>query len=392
MQTLRLNEDEKKFADFLQRGEPHLPYEKQLVKRHKERIIAILRGEDLPPFELEIQPASGCDARCDHCFGKSYRRCEEKLYEKKNMDRVISQVLNFETNGFKVEIVKFCGSTGEPLVNPLTIHAIEEVYGKRFLRLFTNGIRIAKNKDNDDYLKTLSKINRLDISLDAGTTQTLNRIKPGSVGIRLEEILEGVCRITELSKNGSNIEFGYVITNHNYHEIVEATRKIKDIIGRGLIRFRIDLTDRSVSENHGDEINSLLKEAKDYENEDRSFKIVPVHSQEQIREKDKACFSSKECGFNCFVSRLWTCIGSDANVYPCGHVARRDAENYGSVLEKDLSDIWQSEYRKKVIDKLPSRKCDVCSPFSLRANEFITFLSGLHLSKVEELVGGYENA
>jgi radical SAM protein with 4Fe4S-binding SPASM domain len=378
-------ETEKKFAEFI--GRKGIPYEKTLMTRRFDAVTSILKGENPPPYELEIQPSSKCNAHCTHCWARKIKSLENRLNTEPAMKRVVNQVLDFQRNGFKVETIKFCGTSGEPLVNPLTLYAIDMIYGKRFLRLFTNGIKLAENRDNRTYLKSLSKINILNLSLDAGSTQTLHQIKPGSTHISLEEILQAANKIRNLSENGTQIEVSYVITNSNYQEIAEATRKVRDFEAAGMIQFRIDLTDRTVSQMHGEEIIELLEEAKLYGSE--NFKVIPVYSETEITQKDENYFSSKRTRSKCFISKFWTCIGSNGCLYPCGHIVAPDTENYGNILEQDFPDIWDSKQRKYVISKLPGSKCNICSPFSLRANEFMTFLSGLPLKEVLRLQKKY---
>ncbi|MBU0893920.1 MAG: radical SAM protein [Nanoarchaeota archaeon] len=382
------NNIEKKFKEFL--NKPGIPYEKRLLKCYSEQILNILSKKCPPPYEIEIEPASRCNAGCLHCFGRQYKKCDEKLYSRKNMDRVIEQVLKFKNNKFNIEVVKFCGSTGEPLLNPQTIYAIEMFSGEKILRLFTNGILLGKNKNNFKYLKSISKINKLDLSLDVGTTKTLELTKPGSKKskVTVKDILESVKKIKDISDSNLQVEAGYVITNYNYSEIIEATKKVKDS-HVDLIRFRIDLTDRTVSKNHGDKINFLLKQAKSYE--DKNFKVIPVYSESEIKSTDSSCFSSKESRLECFVSKFWTCIGPDGNIYPCGHVVEKGAKNYGNILEKDIWNIWEGKQRQETIKNLPGDKCKICSPFSFRANDFMTFLSNLPFEKSKKMVEYFKN-
>ncbi len=361
-------------------------WEKFLLQKRSDRVFEILEGRNPPPYELEIQPSSVCNASCKFCWAKDFEKLEDKLNTLDGMERILEQVLSFRKNGFEIEIVKFCGSTGEPLVNPFTLYAIERLYGERYIRLFTNGIKLAENKDDSDYLGTISKVNRLNVSLDAGRTETLHELKKGSRGIELEDILGAVKRVKGLSEKGMIVDMSYVVTNDNYLEIVEATEKVKMSLA-DRIRFRIDLTDRTVSLNHGEEINSLMGEARAYE--DENFKVTPIHSEEEIRETDARHFSSREEGFGCYTCRFWSCIGSDGCLYPCGHVVAGDMENYGSILEKSFGEVWEGFARERIIGELPVEKCNICSPFSLRLNEFMTFLSGLDVGEVKGLKDKY---
>ena len=375
-----LDEKEKTFLRFLQRGQPPYDYERKLLENHFDRIQAILQGENPPPYEVEIQPTSKCNANCKHCFGKDYKRTQDKIKTKPAMRRIIDQVLNFKEADFKVDNIKFCGSTGDPLLNPLTLYAIDLINYQRFVRLFTNGITIAQNKDNTPYLATVAKIDSANFSLDAGSTEILHKTKPGSRNIILEDILKGISKIRDLSDK-TDMTMSYAITKENYIDIVVAAKKAQRT-GLNRIRYRIDLTDRTIS-TQSQEIIKMLEEAKQYETP--YFKVAFIHSNQEIGETNKDHFGSKNCGYKCFTSRLWSCIGSSGELYPCGHIVSGDFPSYGSLLQSDFKDIWNSSLKKEISASLPLEKCHLCSPFSLRTNELMTEISEWPLYSLIEI-------
>lgn len=374
---------EEKFYEYLSRN--GMPFERILIERYFDRVNSIFKGQSPIPYELEVQPSSVCDSGCSHCWAKKFKRLEDKLDTKEAMDRVVQQILNFRKNGFDVKIVKFCGSTGEPLTNPLTSYAIDALYGKKYLRLFTNGIKLAEHKEN--YLRSIAKLNKLNVSIDAATDATLHEIKQGSRNISLDNILDAVRKVKHLSEKGMYIEASFVITNRNYHEIVRFAKKIRDSKAVDNIRYRIDLTDETVSQAHGREIIEQLNEAKKYEDDD--FDVTSIHSDDEIAKTDREYFSSKDSGLKCFTCKIWSCIGADGCLYPCGHIADSSIKNYGSILKKDLNEIWESYERKKLIEELPTAKCSICSPFSLRVNRFMTELSSWDFETVNKLCRKY---
>jgi radical SAM protein with 4Fe4S-binding SPASM domain len=384
-----LPENEKTFLEFLKKGENGMPYEKILLENHFNRIQSILAGENPPPYELEIQPSGICNANCKHCWAKNYQKLENKLTNKEIWDNILEQVLDFKKNQFKIDIVKFCGSTGDPLVNPLTQYAINKIAGKRYLRLFTNGISLGQHKQDNKYIETIAKTNRLNLSLDAATTPTLYKTKPGAKirNIKNEDILKAAEKIKKLNKE-INLEISYVITKDNYLEISEATKKARDI-GADLIRFRIDMTDRTVSKKHGQCINESLDKAKLYEQD--SFKVIPIHSKKEIKETNEKHFSTRESGFKCFTSKIWACIGANASLYPCGHISTGKVKNYGSLIKNGFSEIWNSDKKTQVIKELPFKKCSVCSPFSKRTNEFMTWFLTLPSQEQHRFYNKYLN-
>lgn len=382
-----ISNEEKIFCNFLEKGKPPFDYGNILLKHYKNHLESLFNKEYLIPYEIEIQPSSSCNANCLHCFGKEFIRLENKLYIKKNIDKVVKEILDLKQEGFPNPNIKFCGSTGDPLMNKNIGYFINSFYGKRKTRLFTNGLKIGKNLSNEKYLESLSKLNLLYLSLDAGTTKTLHKIKPGAKKskVSVENILEG-CKIMKSMNENFGVNVSYVISNKNYFEIPEATKKAKEY-GMDLIRFRIDLTNDKMSHERTQEIIQLLKIAENYE--DYDFKVVPIHDDEQIENKNNFSFGSKGKDIRCVTSEFWTCIGSDGNVYPCGHCVAPETDSFGNILKGNLKEIWNSKKRKEIQKNLPGKNCLICSPFSLRTNEFGSFLLGLTKDKRDDLLGEF---
>jgi len=350
---------ETRFCEILKNA-----YSLDLLNDRFDRVRAVIAGKNPAPYEIEIQPAAKCNANCKWCFGAKYKRCKDRLYAKEAMAHVVKEILDFENGGFKIDLVKFCGSTGEPLLNPQTLNAIDMIAGKRYLRLFTNGFEVGTHKDDAQYIATLGKLNRINVSLDAITDGTLQAAKPGArrANAKIEDILDGLARIRAL---GTSIEAGFVISEYNYKEVSEFARKIKEKKSAERVRYRIDVSDRKIAE-HADEIIQGIEEAKQYA--DPGFRVIQIHSEDFIRETNPDVFGSKGCGYKCFTSHFWSCVGPSGDVYPCGHIVSAETPSYGNLFEKSLKEIWNSIARKDLQNNLPNNWCHLCSPFSLNAN------------------------
>lgn len=373
----------KNIQNILQSGKPPFDYGNILLREYKNQIFSYFNGENPIPYEIEIQPSSKCNANCLHCWAKKFPRLEDKLEREENADRIIGEVLNFKYEKFNVPKIKFCGSTGDPLMNPIIDYIINGFYGKREMRLFTNGIKIGQEKENLEYLTSLSKLNSIYLSIDSGTTETLWKIKSGAkkIGVSIEDIFQGARKIKEINNTG--IFASYVITKDNYNEIIEASKKSKEN-NFNLIRFRIDLMDREISKEKSNDILSSLNEAKKYE--DNNFKVIPIHSEEEISSVNQECFSSKGKGLKCYTNLFWTCIGSNGRVYPCGHIVSPETEDYGDLFENTFQEIWDGEKIKSARAKVPGNLCSICSPFSLTTNEIMSNLSLLSVNEISSVI------
>ncbi len=381
-----MNKNQEIFNAFLNRGEAPLDYEKAAVRDHKKRIEAILKGESPPPYEVEIQPSSICNLKCEHCFGKDCKRLSNCI-GKKEIREIAEKMNDFQENGFKIEVAKFCGTTGEPLVNPVIAEGITifKELGKKVI-VFTNGLWMDKRVYNNGkcYLDYILEADKLNLSLDAGSDETFLKIKRVDGFRRIIKSLEKL--VEKRNNNGSklNIVVSYVIGKDNYNEVAK-TAGIMKSIGADEIVFRIDFTDTNNLKNLSSKINENLDKAREYSNPD--FKIVSAYSKEEISGADSEVF--KSYGKKCFNHHFWACIGPDCNLYACGHRTHGGVKSYGSLLENTFAELWTGKNRAENIKKLPDESCAVCSPSSARRNVFITYLESLGYDEAKMLM---ENA
>ncbi len=370
---------EKKFVEFLNRGKP--PYERLLLKNNYKRVKAILEGKNPPPYEVEIQPSSLCNLRFKHCFWKYFKRLPN-LMGKKEIKEIANKIDDFQEDGFKIETVKFCGTTGEPLVNSTTAEGIRlfKGFGKRII-VYTNGLYLDTKVENNGklFLDYILEVNKLNLSLDAGSEDVFTKLKGRSGFNRIINNLERIVKKRE--ENGSNLHIlvSYVIGNKNYNDIVNAARVIERT-GADELSFRVDFTDLEGIRAISDKIIPKLNEAKQYSN--GNFKVISAYSEGNI-EKDDSAFHSH--GKRCFTSSFWACIGPDCKLYACGHRTHGGVKSYGSLLETSFMELWNSKERLESIKSIPDEYCLICSPSSARVNDFMTFLSGLLIEETNRL-------
>lgn len=377
-------EEREKFRSFLAKGEAPLNYERFLLQSDsdKNRVVAILEGKIVPPFEVEIQPSSACNLRCKHCFGKDYPRLFNKM-GKKEFDILGDKIDEFKENDFEIEIVKFCGTTGEPLVNPYTPYAIEmfKERGKKVV-IFTNGLNLNKkvNGNGTRYYEYIPEIKRINLSLDAGSEEVFYNLKGKKGFNNIINSLEKIAILKENKKTDLDMRVSYVIGEVNLKDIVNATRKVKDA-GANEIVFRVDFTNEEKIKEDSEKIIEIIKYAKEYQ--DNFFKVSSVYTKEEI--------SGENCGFNsngikCFNQNFWACVGPDCELYACGHRTYSGINSMGSLLENSFRDLWLGNERKKLLNSLPDNACKNCSPSSKRRNDFMTFLSGIDKNNLKNII------
>jgi MoaA/NifB/PqqE/SkfB family radical SAM enzyme len=373
-----ISEREKTFLNFLRRGEPPCDYEFQLLKEHFPRVKAALEGKVVVPYELEIQPTATCNLACKHCFGRFYEPLQDRMGVEE-MREIAKKVDDFKENGFRVEVAKFCGTTGEPLVNPAVVEGIrlfKEL--DRKVIVFTNGLLLDARVGNngDRYYDVLLYADKINLSLDTASEETFMRLK-GRRGFR--RVISGLEALSARKNGKPNIVVSFVIGQENFHEIASAA-EIAKRAGADEIRYRVDFTNVGVVKDLSERIIGGIHEAMKYR--DKKFRVVSVYSEDEISEDDSAF---RAAGRRCFNHHFWASIGPDCHLYACGHRTHCNVESYGDLFTYPFRDLWLGENRQKSVRSLPDKNCETCSPSSLRRNDFMTFLSTLPVEEVERL-------
>jgi MoaA/NifB/PqqE/SkfB family radical SAM enzyme len=297
----------------------------------------------------------------------TFERLPNRIRTKQDIETIAKRIDEFKEEDFKIEIVKFCGTTGEPLMNPLTAYAIKVFrgLGKKII-LFTNGLYLDREVDGKPYYEHVLDTDKLIISLDAASEQTFYDLK-GSKGF--QKIISSINDIISKRNSHPRISIGYVIGDKNYHEIEEIAELMKNL-GVEDIRFRVDFTIPGEVRRHSEEIMASLKRVRT--SCENGFKAVPIYSEEEIG-NDNNAFNS--FGRKCFNQHFWACVGPDAELYACGHRTYSEVRSYGNLLEHSFRELWHSQERVRTLETLPDSLCKFCSPSSSRRNTFMTFLS-----------------
>ena len=150
--------------------------------------------------------------------------------------------------------------------------------------------------------------------------------------------------------------------------------------------FRFDFT-------MPEKMKLIIKEIEDQKKlalklEDEEFKVFFAYSKDDLENKDESnAFSSK--GKKCYNHNFWGCIGSNCELYACGHRTYHEVKSFGSLLEKSLKEIWFSTSRLEKVEDLPDNKCQFCSPSCHRRDCMMKFLSDLGVDKSRYLHNKY---
>jgi len=379
---LKGQSSDENFLGLLNRESPPFDYERQLFNDHYQDVAAVLRGENPVPYEIEIQPSSSCNLRCEHCFGKSLT-CKrlENLLGLEEFQVIAERIRDFNLNGRRIETVKFCGTTGEPLVNPNTVYAVRifKQIGKKVV-LYTNGLWLDKtSEERIPYMDYFLEADRVNVSLDAGSDSVFRDLKGFNGFARTLNNIGDLVEKARKTRSKLRVDLSYVIGPKNFRDILRATGLAKRL-GTNNIIFRVDFTNPDAIREMAQDIIEIRSIAEAQSTDD--FKVLFAYSDDEIRKGKQAEIERSK---KCFNHHFWACIGPDCQLYTCGHRTYFGVKSFGNVLEKPLEELWLSSERLEAVDKLPDENCRFCSPSCYRRDQMMSLLTKLSIDEVERL-------
>lgn len=274
---------------------------------HSDRIGQLRAGSDIVPLHLHFVISDLCNQDCHFC---SYRMSggfatEQFADEMGNRNPVrfiptakVKEILD-DCAALGVRAIEFTGG-GEPTVHAdhIEIFAHAQSLGLQ-TGLVTNGVRL---RDNPVY----REFDWIRVSLDAGRPETYQGIRASKAW---PKVIANMALVGTYKKPHFGV--GFVVTEENYAELVEATHIARDV-GAAYIRVSAVFSHEGsgrYTELRG-KIAEQRREAKTLETE--KFRVVDMFG-DRIEDLDQGAPDYSFCGQQQFV--LY--IGGDQKVYRC---------------------------------------------------------------------------
>ncbi len=216
-------EEKIKFLLFRFRLEGHAEHLPKLKKLQK--ILAIVKayheGEEAPPVVgpfRQVQLIAKCNARCVMCPGKFSGEIvtggsitPEELEQAMDAS---ADIIDFFCNGSEFLLFKEWREVALKL----------KASGIASLRLSSNGMLLTEEAAN--FLLEHDLIGHLNLSLNAGTKETLERVQKNVRWDRLIQNVENLLRKAEEGKIFFPISFSFIVMRSNFHELPDFLRLV----------------------------------------------------------------------------------------------------------------------------------------------------------------------
>lgn len=313
---------------------------------HLDKIEKWDKKEFFYPIHLDIGATSQCNYKCIHCF---YNYLGHKNYYIKE-ERLLRLMKEIGEAGVKSI---YFASDGEPLLNKAVPNAIIEAKNNGVdVALSTNGVLLTKDTSE----RVLSKLSWVRISILAFSQDLyckLHNVRIQDWKMLMKNIEDAVA-IKLKNRYSVTIGAQMCLLPQNVKEVVLLAKGLKNI---GLNYLVI----RPISQNYYSTFKverGLIKKNKQYLKEAEGLStsdfIVSVRWDD---EEEKKTYSK------CYGLPFISFISADGGCYACGcHLEEQDY-CYGNIYEKSFAEIWQSDQRKRVMNRVMENpewdKCDV---------------------------------
>jgi len=349
-----------------------------LTKKMKVALGVITRKVLTGPIEVSVDLTRRCAADCLMCWYWSplLKGRPSTEWTNQQIDYELFAQLLKDFKKLQVKRIVF-GGQGEPFLHP----KITEIIGATKkagieVCLITSGICFNEKKIKEIFYL---KVDHIDFSIQAATSQTYQKIHPVLKEGTFEMIKQSLALLSDLKKKFNRkiptVTLIDAIFNLNYHETVKMVEFAKESGAEAVGFKRVDIIPETkcllLNNEQLNELKNLLKKAKE--------KAVKLDIETSIDFYEKYIMEGLTTGdytsgyysqVPCYVGWVSSRILSDGSVIPC--CGCYDAI-LGNIHSSSFAKIWNSkeyqEFRKKSINiwKNPNLvqecKCYSCIDF-----------------------------
>jgi len=328
------------------------------VFHHTKKIEQLKNSGDTTPIHITVGLTNFCNHKCPWCYinwnqsGQQNKRSGTDRPAPKpiQVDIKIIEALK-EAKEMGLKAITIVGD-GEPTLHKKFNYIIDEIKKLKLdIGIFSN-MSFKKKEIFDSFLKNFFFVR---CSIDAANKYSHQK---SHLSDDFELIVNNIKNLVKLrGKNKFPVIGAQYVCNHwNYKEVPEAAKFFKSL-GIDYVTFK-PMYKNELNPNH--EINSLkneevipfLEEAKKEQNE--NFKVYMKIS--QFKEVLGNNYNDGVYYKKCNATPLAPYLDEDGSVQLCGNLKGRGFE-LGNIYEKSFKEIWLSEERKKIINKINLKKC-----------------------------------
>lgn len=340
------------------------------IMYHLDRVNDYLKGKNIYPVTVEIDPSNACNHNCVWCTFDYFRAKDKDVLSREVLLKLMEELAEVG-----VKSIIWTGG-GEPWVNKNLQDAILLAHKKGIDQgMATNGVLLSKD-DIEAIVKTHIYCR---ISLDAGTEETYDKVHNGKKG-DFKKIIENMKLFSLIKKEtNSKIDLGASLLVHpfNYKDIVKAAELTKEC---GFNFFQL----KPVVMHHGEQLPSSLfekavelgEEAKKLTDENFKVFVIDYKFKDIINRENNFGRNYSKCWGHSFIGQ----VSANGNVYLCCHLRGFPEFCFGNIKEKSFKEIWESKERQEAINRIDFSKCQPLCKLH-ETNKILDYIKNPHRHK-----------
>ncbi len=312
---------------------------------HPKRVSKWLSKKDCYPLYVEIGLTNACNHKCIFC-ALNFMKHKFDFIDK---DIMLNALSSMSKNG--VKSIMFAGE-GEPL-----LHKDIEIFCKKAYEqninasITTNGIFFNNAKINE----CLEYLTWIRFSVNAGTAKTYAKLH-GTKESDFDRVINNIKKAVKFKKEKNlNCTIGvqFLMMKNNFHEVKKLIKLLQEI---GVDNLQIKPYSHHPLSKHDysisiEDYKVLTKNLDEFNNKD--FKVLYRHDTVKRIERGRTYLE-------CYGLPFITLIDCKGNIIPCNLYYTEEEFFYGNLYENSFSEIWDSEKRKKVLEKLKKKGVNEC--------------------------------
>lgn len=319
-------------------------YSQYKLMKHLDRIDEWVDGEVSYPIMVDFDFTNSCNNRCPLCIGSKNK--DDITVSLEDAKRIILELKELGVRSLGV------GGAGEPTCNPNLPEILEFAKQNNIESgIYTNAYELSEEVI-DSIIKNCTWMM---ISLDASNPEIYKKTH-GLGGEEFNQVLKNISRLVErrkLLQRDIAIGVCYLLGPHTIEGVYDATKIVKEL-GVDHIRFRpfLTLAGKKSFKEDSEEMLRLLRKCKELE--DDNFK---VSYPENRCEAESLQGEIKRKYDKCFVIDFFASITPELKVYPCCFLKDNPDYVLGDLKENSFKEIWNSEQRQEIYDKIKLESC-----------------------------------
>lgn len=340
------------------------------IMYHLDRVNDYLKGKNIYPITIEIDPSNACNHNCVWCTFDYFRAKDKDILPRNVLLKLINQLAEHN-----VKSIIWTGG-GEAWVNKNLQEAIILAHEKGIDQgMATNGVLLT-----EENIKAIVKTHiYCRISLDAGTETTYGKVHNAKEG-DFKKVIEKMKLLASTKKNtNSKIDLGASLLVHplNYKEIVKTANLVKEC---GFDFFQL----KPVVIHHGQQLPASLfekavklgEDAKKLADENFKVFVIDYKFKDIMKQKENFGRSYSKCWGHPFIGQ----VSANGNVYLCCHLRGFPEFCFGNIKEKSFKDVWESKERQEAIKRINFSKCQPLCKLH-ETNKILDYIKNPHRHK-----------